>query len=255
MIAAPLKPLTLFFIDRVAQLPPRTTASSGSGSRRPTRPSRRTRSSGSLDDARRRRRPRRVLRDDAKGGSRRTRSSDSDTKDAESAFERIMRNKEKLLSFDEPLRFIFSHSALVEGWDNPNVFTICNLQDGRSEMRKRQQIGRGLRLPVMSNGERCLRRRRQPADGDRARGVLEVRRRPAEGDRGRDRRELRGPHLDLKKDKIKLRLKEEVLDDPIFQELWERISRRTTYELQIRDRRCRRRGGTGASTRWSRSRR
>ena len=78
-----------------------------------------------------------------------------DTKDAESAFERIMQNKEKLLSFEEPLRFIFSHSALVEGWDNPNVFTICNLQDGKSEMRKRQQIGRGLRLPVMENGERC----------------------------------------------------------------------------------------------------
>ena len=78
-----------------------------------------------------------------------------DTKDAESAFERIMQNKEKLLSFEEPLRFIFSHSALVEGWDNPNVFTICNLQDGKSEMRKRQQIGRGLRLPVMDNGERC----------------------------------------------------------------------------------------------------
>ena len=54
-----------------------------------------------------------------------------DTKDAESAFERIMQNKERLLSFDEPLRFIFSHSALVEGWDNPNVFTICNLQDGQ----------------------------------------------------------------------------------------------------------------------------
>src|SRR5207253_6506286 len=79
-----------------------------------------------------------------------------DTKDAETAFQRIMRNKEKLLGFDEPLRFIFSHSALVEGWDNPNVFTICNLQDGRSEMRKRQQIGRGLRLPVMSDGERCF---------------------------------------------------------------------------------------------------
>ena len=66
-----------------------------------------------------------------------------------------MQNKERLISFEEPLRFIFSHSALVEGWDNPNVFTICNLQDGKSEMRKRQQIGRGLRLPVMENGERC----------------------------------------------------------------------------------------------------
>ena len=65
------------------------------------------------------------------------------------------RRKEELLGFDEPLRFIFSHSALAEGWDNPNVFTICNLQDGKSTMRKRQQVGRGLRLPVMENGERC----------------------------------------------------------------------------------------------------
>ena len=66
-----------------------------------------------------------------------------------------MQSKEELLRFDEPLRFIFSHSALAEGWDNPNVFTICNLQDGKSTMRKRQQVGRGLRLPVMRNGERC----------------------------------------------------------------------------------------------------
>lgn len=78
-----------------------------------------------------------------------------DTKETAAAFERIMRKKEELLSFEEPLRFIFSHSALAEGWDNPNVFTICNLQDGKSTMRKRQQIGRGLRLPVMENGDRC----------------------------------------------------------------------------------------------------
>ena len=51
-----------------------------------------------------------------------------------------MKRKEELLGFDEPLRFIFSHSALAEGWDNPNVFTLCNLQDGRSVMRKRQQV-------------------------------------------------------------------------------------------------------------------
>ena len=78
-----------------------------------------------------------------------------DTKETAAAFERIMRKKEELLSFEEPLRFIFSHSALAEGWDNPNVFTICNLQDGKSTMRKRQQIGRGLRLPVMEDGDRC----------------------------------------------------------------------------------------------------
>lgn len=77
------------------------------------------------------------------------------TKDDDDAYDLIMRDKERLLSLDEPVRFIFSHSALAEGWDNPNVFTICNLQQVQSEVKRRQQIGRGLRLPVMENGERC----------------------------------------------------------------------------------------------------
>ena len=67
-----------------------------------------------------------------------------------------MKNKEQLLSSDEPLRFIFSHSALREGWDNPNVFQICTLNETRSVMKKRQEIGRGLRLPVNQNGERVF---------------------------------------------------------------------------------------------------
>jgi type III restriction enzyme len=66
----------------------------------------------------------------------------------------IMRNKEKLLSFDTPLKFIFSHSALREGWDNPNVFQICALREMASEQQRRQTIGRGLRLCVNQNGER-----------------------------------------------------------------------------------------------------
>ena len=69
-------------------------------------------------------------------------------------YDLIMRDKERLLSADEPLRFIFSHSALREGWDNPNVFQICTLNDSRSSDRKRQEIGRGLRLPVNQDGER-----------------------------------------------------------------------------------------------------
>lgn len=68
----------------------------------------------------------------------------------------IMKDKERLLSLDEPLRFIFSHSALREGWDNPNVFQICTLNESRSVTRKRQEIGRGLRLPVNQNGERVF---------------------------------------------------------------------------------------------------
>lgn len=72
----------------------------------------------------------------------------------EGAYELIMRDKERLLSMSEPLRFIFSHSALREGWDNPNVFQICTLNETRSVDKKRQEIGRGLRLPVNQHGER-----------------------------------------------------------------------------------------------------
>lgn len=82
--------------------------------------------------------------------------SSGSTQADDEAYELIMRDKERLLQPDVPLRFIFSHSALREGWDNPNVFQICTLAEAKSEIRKRQEIGRGLRLPVMANGERCL---------------------------------------------------------------------------------------------------
>lgn len=70
------------------------------------------------------------------------------------AFKLIMQRKEALLSFDEPVSFIFAHSALKEGWDNPNVFQICTLNQTKSERKKRQEIGRGMRLCVNQDGER-----------------------------------------------------------------------------------------------------
>ncbi len=73
---------------------------------------------------------------------------------AERAYNLIMRDKEKLLGFETKLKFIFSHSALKEGWDNPNVFQICVLRDIGSEMARRQTIGRGLRLCVNQQGDR-----------------------------------------------------------------------------------------------------
>ena len=79
-----------------------------------------------------------------------------DVKDDEEAYNLIMKDKERLLSKEEPLRFIFSHSALREGWDNPNVFQICTLNESGSEIKKRQEIGRGLRIPVNQNGERVF---------------------------------------------------------------------------------------------------
>jgi type III restriction enzyme len=80
--------------------------------------------------------------------------STGNNKEDEDTFTLIMKDKEKLLSFESSLRFIFSHSALKEGWDNPNVFQICTLNETNSVIKKRQEIGRGLRICVNQNGER-----------------------------------------------------------------------------------------------------
>ena len=74
--------------------------------------------------------------------------------DAKRGYELILKDKERLLSFEEPVRFIFSHSALREGWDNPNIFQICTLKESGSETSKRQEVGRGMRLCVDQHGDR-----------------------------------------------------------------------------------------------------
>ncbi len=86
---------------------------------------------------------------DSKLGDKKERTSD----DAD-AYDLIMKDKERLLDRREPVRFLFSHSALREGWDNPNVFQICTLKQSGSDVRKRQEVGRGLRLAVNQGGER-----------------------------------------------------------------------------------------------------
>ncbi len=92
---------------------------------------------------------------DKKGGWTDTAENNQNNRDnAERAYNLIMKEKEKLLSMETPLKFIFSHSALREGWDNPNVFQICALRDMSSERERRQTIGRGLRLCVNQEGER-----------------------------------------------------------------------------------------------------
>jgi type III restriction enzyme len=92
---------------------------------------------------------------DKKGGwTDTTENNAGNRENAERAYNLIMKEKEKLLSFDTPLKFIFSHSALKEGWDNPNVFQICTLRDIQTERERRQTIGRGLRLCVNQHGER-----------------------------------------------------------------------------------------------------
>ena len=92
---------------------------------------------------------------DRKGGWTDTEENNQSNRDnAERAYNLIMKEKEKLLSFEAPLKFIFSHSALREGWDSPNVFQICTLRDIQTERERRQTIGRGLRLCVNQEGQR-----------------------------------------------------------------------------------------------------
>ena len=92
----------------------------------------------------------------AQDGKGRVKNSNGTTNDDETTYQLIMKDKERLLSFDEPIRFIFSHSALKEGWDNPNVFQVCTLVETKDTMTKRQKIGRGLRICVNQDGERVL---------------------------------------------------------------------------------------------------
>lgn len=91
-----------------------------------------------------------------KVGSRKWTDTKGTTAKDDDTYRLIMRDKERLLSLHEPLQFIFSHSALREGWDNPNVLQICTLNETRSELKRRQEIGRGMRLLVNEQGERLF---------------------------------------------------------------------------------------------------
>lgn len=92
----------------------------------------------------------------SKDGKGRLKDTKGDTTDDDTTYTLIMQEKEKLLSFSEPVRFIFSHSALKEGWDNPNVFQVCTLIESNDTFTKRQKIGRGLRIAVNQDGERVM---------------------------------------------------------------------------------------------------
>ena len=148
------------------------------------------------------------------------------------AFERIMRDKERLLDLDEPVRFIFSHSALREGWDNPNVFQICTLAESRSELKKRQEIGRGLRLCVNQQGERVL---------DRSINRLTVVANEAYEDFARelqtemtaDGYEFTDGMVRNEREKVRVRLRKGYQTDERFLALWERIRARTRYRVEF----------------------
>ncbi len=144
-------------------------------------------------------------------------------------YQLIMKDKEKLLSNEEPLRFIFSHSALREGWDNPNIFQICTLNESNSKIKKRQEIGRGLRLAVDNQYKRIK--------GDM--NLLSVVANESYDSFARTlQQELQedcGESANLTKNaykKEKIIYKDLELDEN-FRRLWEKIKQRTTYNVKL----------------------
>ncbi|PYL07260.1 MAG: DEAD/DEAH box helicase [Verrucomicrobia bacterium] len=154
------------------------------------------------------------------------------TKADDQAYNLIMRDKERLLSPDEPLRFIFSHSALREGWDNPNVFQICTLNETSSEVKKRQEIGRGMRLPVRANGERSfdpLINRLTLVANESYRDFANKLQTELQDECGVN---FEG-RIQNKRDRRKGILKKQRMLDPDFQKLWDKIKQKTRYSVHF----------------------
>jgi type III restriction enzyme len=172
--------------------------------------------------------------------TRKRRSGDADaidsngkSKEDEAAFNLIMRDKERLLSFEEPVSFIFSHSALREGWDNPNVFQICTLREVGSERERRQQVGRGVRLPVDQTGARIHDQRINiltvvaSESYERFVGSLQS---EIEAEYGADGLPPKPPNA---RKKAKANLRKHYFLKPEFKELWERVKHKTRYAVAI----------------------
>jgi type III restriction enzyme len=148
------------------------------------------------------------------------------------AYELIMKDKERLLSFDEPTEFIFSHSALKEGWDNPNIFNICTLRETIAPMRKRQEIGRGMRLCVNQSGERIFLKQVNLlsviANESYAEYVGQLQSEFVE-----DGIYKAAPMPHNAKRRATVKLKKDFDKDSNFNSIWERISKKTRYLVQV----------------------
>ncbi|NCO83760.1 MAG: DEAD/DEAH box helicase family protein [Nitrospirae bacterium] len=145
----------------------------------------------------------------------------------------IMQDKEKLLDPDTPLRFIFSHSALREGWDSPNVFQICTLNETKSEIKKRQEIGRGLRLSVNQDGERIFDRninKLTVVANERYEDFAKALQKEIQEDCGVDfsgRVKNRG-------DRQKVNFRKGFEADPKFLQIWDKIKFHTRYSVDYK---------------------
>lgn len=160
-------------------------------------------------------------------------STERGSKKDDDTYSLIMQDKERLLDMSEPLQFIFSHSALREGWDNPNVFQICTLNETQSQMKKRQEIGRGLRLPVNQQGERIQ---------DKSINVLTVIPNESYEVFARTLQQEIEDETDVsfkgrvKNARAKARVQRKALsddDEALFKAIWQRINYQTRYSVKL----------------------
>ena len=153
-----------------------------------------------------------------------------ETKADDDTYSLIMKDKEKLLDIDNSLRFIFSHSALREGWDNPNVFQICTLNETKSDIRKRQEIGRGLRLAVDQTGKRTYDRninRLTVVANESYDDFAKTLQKEIEEDCGV---EFKG-RIKNKRKRTPIKYRKGFEADPKFLEIWEQLKKKTTYRV------------------------
>jgi len=156
---------------------------------------------------------------------------DKSIEEDESAYNLIMKDKERLLSLEEPVEFIFSHSALREGWDNPNVFNICTLAYSTSEIKKRQEIGRGLRLPVDQDGNRIQDRDINlltVVTNESYREYLESLQTEYQEEVGEE-----APPVEERKQRVIIKRKDEILQGDLFKNLWNRVSPKAKYIVNL----------------------
>lgn len=169
---------------------------------------------------------------DKKTGQFKDSRGEAEAQDDITAYELIMKEKERLLSFEEPTEFIFSHSALKEGWDNPNVFNICTLRETISTMRKRQEIGRGMRLCVNQSGERVFLKQVNllsvVANESYGEYVTQL-----QGEFVEDGIYKAAPVPYNAKRKVSVKLKKDFSKDADFSAIWERISKKTRYLVAV----------------------
>jgi type III restriction enzyme len=167
---------------------------------------------------------------DSKG---RIKDTSGETKADDDTYSLIMKDKEKLLGLSNSLRFIFSHSALREGWDNPNVFQICTLNETKSEIKKRQEIGRGLRLAVDQEGKRIYDRninRLTVIANESYEDFAKSLQQEIEEDCGVS---FEG-RVKNKQARTAIKYRKGFEVDPAFLEIWEKLKKRTTYKVDYK---------------------